>query len=225
MCLSRRGRVARRSSGPVSAGVRLDDDALILFTSGTTGQPKGVVHTHRSLRARWVGLREHLGLDAYRRTLCLLPTHFGHGLICNCLFPWLSGCDLFIHAAVPARALLGTWARSSTSTGSRSCRRCRRCGGWRTGCQAAAARSLERVFVGSAPLTAQLWEACGSGPAPRTVFNAYGITETGSWLAGTTVAGFTPEDGLVGEAVGGVIRVLEHDEPGAPLDPGRLRAG
>ena len=76
--------------------VTLDQDALILFTSGTTGQAKGVVHTHRSLRARWVALRQSLGLERYRRTLCLLPTHFGHGLLCNCLFPWLSGQDLFI---------------------------------------------------------------------------------------------------------------------------------
>jgi len=80
----------------LSRGFSLDSDALILFTSGTTGQPKGVVHTHRSLRARWMALRDHLGLDAYARTLCTLPTHFGHGLICNCLFPWLSGCDLYI---------------------------------------------------------------------------------------------------------------------------------
>jgi len=38
--------------------------------------------------------------------------------------------------------------------------------------------------------------------------NAYGITETGSWLAGTNVGTNTPEDGFIGQAWGGVIRVL-----------------
>ena len=84
---------------PYSSRARLDDEALILFTSGSTGTPKGVVHTHRSLRARWIALRESLGVQSYHRTLCLLPTHFGHGLICKCLFPWLSGLDLYIAPA------------------------------------------------------------------------------------------------------------------------------
>jgi acyl-CoA synthetase (AMP-forming)/AMP-acid ligase II len=203
-----------------SAGIRLDDDALILFTSGTTGNPKGVVHTHRSLRARWVSLRDHLGLDAYRRTLCLLPTHFGHGLICNCLFPWLSGCDLFIQPPFRPELLrhLGSVVDEHEITFLSSVPAV-----WRLAQRIAAppqGHSLERVFVGSAPLTAQLWETVQEWTGTEAVFNAYGITETGSWLAGTTVSEFTPEDGLIGEAWGGLVRVLRHNEPGSLLDAG-----
>ena len=194
---------------------RLDDDALILFTSGTTGQPKGVVHTHRSLLARWTSLRDHLGLDAFQRSLCLLPTHFGHGLICNCLFPWLSGRDLYL--LPPFRpevvAQLGGVVdehritfMSSVPTVWRLAQRISR---------PPQNRSLRRVFVGSAPLSASLWQTVREWSGTRHVFNSYGITETGSWLAGTTVADFEPEDGLVGVVWGGELSVLNSSDPEA----------
>jgi acyl-CoA synthetase (AMP-forming)/AMP-acid ligase II len=205
-----------RTAPPGAApGFRLDDDALILFTSGTTGQPKGVVHTHRSLLARWTSLRDNLGLDAFRRSLCLLPTHFGHGLICNCLFPWLSGCDLYVLPPFKPDVVaeLATIVdeheitfMSSVPTVWRLAQRISR---------PPQARSLERVFVGSAPLSASLWETVREWSGTRHVLNSYGITETGSWLAGTTVRDFEPEDGLIGVAWGGVLRILNSSQPDA----------
>lgn len=192
----------------------LDQDALILFTSGTTGQPKGVVHTHRSLRARWTSLRDCLGLDAYRNTLCLLPTHFGHGLICNCLFPWLSGQHLYV--LPPFRpdilanlgAIIDTHQISFMSSVPPV---------WRLALKVArppAPGVLERVFCGSAPLSGALWKAVQDWTGTNDVRNAYGITETGSWLAGLpTLPEVVPEDGLIGPAWGGVVRVLRTSSP------------
>ena len=199
-----------------SSVLSLDDEALILFTSGTTGNPKGVVHTHRSLRARWVSLRQSLGLDAYRRTLCLLPTHFGHGLICNCLFPWLSGQHLFVGPPFRADVLmrLGTILDQQEITFMSSVPPV-----WKLALKTTnppEKRTLQRVFCGSAPLSAALWKSVQEWTGTRDVFNAYGITETGSWLAGTTVPELTPEDGLIGEAWGGIVHILKSKNTETP---------
>jgi acyl-CoA synthetase (AMP-forming)/AMP-acid ligase II len=212
--------VVTTDTGDVSASVglsHLDDDALILFTSGSTGAPKGVVHTHRSLRARWVSLRDHLGTAPFARTLCMLPTHFGHGLICNCLFPWLSGQDLFI--TPPFRpdiimrlgALLDTHRITFMSSVPSV---------WRMALKLSRRPkegSLQRVHVGSAPLSAHVWEEIRNWTGTRQVCNAYGITETGSWVAGLTDADVPAEDGLVGQGWGAVIKVLRTADTSAPL--------
>jgi acyl-CoA synthetase (AMP-forming)/AMP-acid ligase II len=202
-----------------TADCHLDDDALILFTSGSTGDPKGVVHTHRSLRARWTALAENLGTGAFERTLCLLPTHFGHGLICNSLFPWLCGREL--HVTPPFRPdvimRLGsiidehriTFMSSVPSVWRLALRMAKRPQGG----------SLRRVHIGSAPLSADVWEDVRRWCGTRQVCNAYGITETGSWVAGLADADVPAEDGLVGPGWGAIVRVLSSGDTSSPPDP------
>jgi malonyl-CoA/methylmalonyl-CoA synthetase len=70
--------------------------AMILYTSGTTGRPKGVVSTHGSLTAQVETLVEAWGWTAEDRILHVLPLHHTHGIVNALLCALWSGatCEM-----------------------------------------------------------------------------------------------------------------------------------
>ena len=69
---------ALRGRGPAPPP---DGRALILYTSGTTGKPKGAVHTHGSLAAQVASLSEAWDWSADDAIPNVLPLHHTHGLV------------------------------------------------------------------------------------------------------------------------------------------------
>jgi acyl-CoA synthetase (AMP-forming)/AMP-acid ligase II len=72
---------ALRGTPAASVPVASDDVATIFFTSGSTADPKGVVHDHASLVRAAEADAEVLGLDAEDRTWGYLPFFFAGGLV------------------------------------------------------------------------------------------------------------------------------------------------
>lgn len=71
-----------------------DSHALLMYTSGTTGRPKGVVHTHSSLLAGgWTTVVAH-ELTKDDRGFCVLPIYHINGLCVTVMGTLVSGGSL-----------------------------------------------------------------------------------------------------------------------------------
>jgi malonyl-CoA/methylmalonyl-CoA synthetase len=201
-----------RRSGTSSRDVILDaagpgDDALIVYTSGTTGEPKGAVHTHRSLLAGVQALRIAWDWHPDDRLILSLPLFHVHGL-CAGLFGALAagGSAVVYERFVPAQVLGGvpestmffgvpTMYHRLAATG-----------------RAAELAALRLCVAGSAPLPAALWHEF-HGEYGVSVLERYGMSETLLTLSNPLVGERRP--GSVGLPLPGVeATVAQADEHG-----------
>jgi len=85
-----------------AAHVHRDDFCCLNYSSGTTGQPKGIFHAHKDLplTAQLFGV-DVLGLRESDRTFGSAKLFFTFGLGCNLIFPWYAGAGNVLLKGLP----------------------------------------------------------------------------------------------------------------------------
>lgn len=152
-----------------------DDTAVILYTSGTTGKPKGAMLTHGNLSANARALHEAWGWQREDVLLHSLPIFHIHGLFVACHSVLFGGSRMIYMNAFDAARVAALLPRASVMMGVPTYYT--RLLNYPDFSQAACTNM--RLFIsGSAPLHEKIFadfRACTG----HTILERYGMTETG----------------------------------------------
>jgi malonyl-CoA/methylmalonyl-CoA synthetase len=208
--------------GPLP-GVDESRPAMMVYTSGTTGKPKGVVTTHANLRAQVTSLVEAWEWRAEDRILLVLPMHHVHGIVnvltcalwagavceilprfeADAVWERIGAGGLTLFMAVPTiyRRLIAAWEEAEADR--------------RRGMSEGCAR-MRLMVSGSAALPVQTLERWRE-ISGHTLLERYGMTEMGMALSNPLRGERRP--GYVGVPLPGVeVRLV--DDGGGAVEPG-----
>ena len=215
---------ARAGERPPHVEVAPDDVAFIVYTSGTTGPPKGAMNLHRNVAFASEAWRAWVDLGESDVNLALAPLFHITGLISGLGASLAGAAPLVLGYRFEPQATLGliaihrptfTVAAITAYTALLHA----------PGLVDADASCLRAAFTGGAPVppaTADTWE----GATGVRLHNAYGLTETTSPLTLVPLGVRTPVDPTSGSLSIGVpvfdstVEILGDD--GAPLPSGEV---
>jgi fatty-acyl-CoA synthase len=196
-----------------------DLPSLMLYTSGTTGAPKGVLLSERNLAETAINSCLLLEVDADSRFLCESPMFHIIGMVSSVRPPLLVGAQIaisdrfipertFARLADPALGISHYFCVPQMALALRAIE----------GFDASRLRGLKAIFTGGAPHPeAQIREWLADG---IPIVDGYGSSEAG------TVFGMPLDRALIGRKAGCVglptprVRARVVDDAGTPVAPG-----
>ncbi|MDH5325971.1 MAG: AMP-binding protein [Gammaproteobacteria bacterium] len=185
-------------------GVSPESPAVVLFTSGSEGTPKGVVLSHQNLLANMSQMASRIDFTAQDIVLNALPTFHSFGLTAGTLLPVLSGMKTFLYPSplhyrvIPEIAYeIGATILFGTNTF---------LAGYAKNAHPYDFYSVRYVFAGAEKLKTEVRRTWEDKFGVR-IFEGYGATETSPVLAVNTPMDNKP--GTVGRLLPAIKMKLE----------------
>ncbi len=216
--------------GPVNADCKpepVDADgakqvAALLYTTGTTGQPKGVMLTHQNLLFVAAVSGQVRGLVNADRAYGVLPITHVFGLASVAMGTLYAGASLYLAARFSPAALIAAVRDDSLTIFQGVPAMYARllehdCAGWDP-----STSSLRFIYVGGSPLDATLKESV-ERLFKRTLHNGYGMTESSPTISQTRIDA-PRRDTSVGSVIPGIdVRIVDAAGVDVPAgEPGEL---
>lgn len=166
---------------PVASAPMPDDLAVILYTSGTTGMPKGAMLLHRNIAFTGQATRDWMELDGGDRVLAIAPFFHVTGLVCHIATAISAGAALVTNYRFDPAVVMDVIRRQKPTfvigaiTAFNALYR-------RPDATAADMASFTKVYSGGAPIPPALRDAIGAR-FELEILPSYGMTELSAPVA------------------------------------------
>ncbi|HXF81824.1 MAG TPA: AMP-binding protein [bacterium] len=209
-------RLARTPADPGPVSLRPEATAAILYTSGTTGRPKGAMLTHRNLAANADALHDAWGWTRTDVLVHALPLFHIHGLFVAAGGVLRAGASMIFLPRFDPDAVIHAFRRATIFMGVPTMYHRLAA---HPGLTSEACRGMRLFISGSAPLSVADFEAFRARTG-HTILERYGMTETGMNLSNPLRGPRKP--GSVGLPLAGVQVRLVDPETRRDVPPGEV---
>jgi acyl-CoA synthetase (AMP-forming)/AMP-acid ligase II len=195
-----------------------NDDALIMFTGGTTGLPKMVPWTHDNIADSVGSVIDTYGLGPDDATVAVMPLFHGHGLIAALLASLVASGTVLVPAGGrfsahtfwdDVDAAAATWFTAVPTIHQILLQNAAED---QPGRERAALRFIRSCSAALSAETARALQTQFAAP----VLCAYGMTEATHQVTSMTDSKKAPTSGLVGRSTGAQVRIVGDDGQDCP---------